>query len=130
MTAGINRRSDTLLWVTSLLPVVIFAIACILLSFNWFFTSFYMLIVVLFATAFALTATVTDVGRLDGIDIRLKTVSKWLSIAGIGLLFLCLSYFVNADFFLGVGSAYLCTYGLVAVMNLGYVVFRRVKRIP
>lgn len=118
-----DRRLERALLVTSLLPLF-----CYLLGWRSalpvmsFFTMFFPSL--MFAVTFA------ELPRLKGIAKWLVFVSRALSLAGLLLTVAVFILVTNPPAMVPMGLTYLGVYLLVAALNLGYLAFRRVKRIP
>lgn len=123
MTADINRRSDTLLMLISILPVIVF-------GFVFLFPSDVWIALIFFSPALTFLVTLAIVPRLGGVSVDRKTFSRIVSIGGLVMLLGTLLPQLERRTVSAVGFAYLVCYVLVAVWNLGYVSFRMAKRIP
>lgn len=123
MTAFLNRRSDLFLVVISILPAFLAGLNLSLSADLW-------IDLVYFSPALTFLVTLAVVPRLDGVAKGHKAFSRVLSIVGLGALVGVLTLPINSLMIWVVGVAFLASYALVAVWNLGYVVYRRVLGIP
>lgn len=121
--SSLSRRYDLMLAILSVAPALLFVVvlndSSLNLTIFWYLT-----------TGVTLIATLLVVKGLRGIAGWLKYLSSISSALGILFLLLLFGLPSSTGVPFIIGAAYLLTFILVAVLNVGYFVYRRVKRIP
>lgn len=88
-----------------------------------------LLLCTFLSPAFMFGVILAEVPRLKGVSKAFARISSTLSLAGLGLLVTGYLFFINSPFVSRFVTSYVTVCGLVAVLNLSYVILRRVKRI-
>lgn len=123
MTTFLNRRLDLLLVVISILPAFLSGLNLSVAADFW-------ITLIYFSPALTFLVTLAIVPRLGGVSSGHKAFSRVLSIVGLVSLVGVLTLPMDSLMIWVAGVAFLASYVLVAVWNLGYVVYRRVLGIP
>lgn len=116
------RNPDLALVATSLLPMFLYLVTLA-------YEDLLLLICTFLSPAFMFGVTLAEVPRLKGVSKAFARISSTLSLAGLGLLVTGNLFLPDSPFVSRFVTLYVIVCGLVAVLNLSYVILRRVKRI-